>query len=221
MKKYKLPSRKRCLEILRQLCVPQRIVKHSVVTAKLAVFLAEKLKEKGIVVDVKLVDLACLLHDIARTCDFRKSSYKRFHKNIAEKDKAKWRQLKEKYKGLCHEDIACELLRKKYPELALTIKKHRYMAILDENEKPQTWEEKLVYYADKRVMHDKIVSLKERLEEAHKRNVCLHRTRAQSKINTAKVDPLIFKLENEIFSKLDLHPLEVTDEFVNKHLHIE
>jgi len=80
------------------------------------------------------------------------------------------------------------------------------MGILDEKEKPTTWEEKLVYYADKRVMHDRIVPLKERLEEAHKRNVHLHGTQTQSDINASKVDPLIFKLEEEIFSKIDISP---------------
>lgn len=215
MKKYNLPTRKQCFDIIKQYHVPLHIVRHSLAVAKLAVFLAEKLKEKGIYVDVNLIDRACLLHDIARPCDFRESDYNGLKQTVTEQDKAKWQQLKAKYQGLFHEDIAYELLRKKYPELALAIKKHRYMAILDEKEKPATWEEKLVYYADKKVMHDRIVPLKERLEEAHKRNVHLHGTQNQSDINTGKVDPLIFELEEEIFSKIDLNPLEVTDELVN------
>ena len=218
MKKYKLPTRKQCLNLLRQYRVPEHIVKHSIIVAKLAVFLAEKLKEKGISVDVNLIDRACLLHDIARPCDFRNSDCNRSKQAVTEQDKAKWQRLKAKYQGLCHEDIAYELLKKKYPELATTIKKHRYKAILDEKEKPTTWEEKLVYYADKRIMHDRIVSLKGRLEEAHKRNVHLHDRQAQSDISAGKVDPLIFKLEEEIFSKIDLNPLDVTNEFIDLYL---
>ncbi len=216
MKKYNLPTRKECFEIIKRHHVPLHIVKHGLAAAKLAVFLAQRLKEKNIEVNVDLVDRACLLHDIARFCDFRESDYNGLKQTIVEQDKAKWQQLKVKYQGLCHEDIAYELLRKKYPELALTIKKHRYMAILDEKEKPTTWEEKLVYYADKRVMHDKIVPLKERLEEAHKRNVHLHGTQTQSDIKTGEVDPLIFELEEEIFNKIELNPLEVTDELLMK-----
>jgi len=214
MKKYNLPTRRECFEIIKQCHVPLHIVNHSLTVAKLAVFLAQRLKEKGVAVDVELVDRACLLHDIFRVCDFEESDCSRFEQTITEQDKAKWQQLKVKYQGLCHEDIAYELLSKEYPELALAVKKHRYMAILDEKEKPATWEEKLVYYADKRVMHDKILPLKERLEEAHKRNVHLHGTQTQSDINTGKVDPLIFELEEEIFNKIDLNPLEVTNEFL-------
>jgi len=213
MKNCKLPTRKECFEIIEKFCVPEHIAKHSLAVAKLAILLAERLKEKGISVDADLVERACLLHDIARPCDFRESDYDRLKGQISEQsygllteEKAKWQQLKNKFKGLCHEEIACEILRSDYPELALVIKRHRYMAILDEKEKPRTWEEKIVYYADKRVMHDRIVSLKERLEESHKRNAHLHGTQAQSDINTSKVDPLIFKLEEEIFSKIDIAP---------------
>ena len=215
MKKYNLPTRKECLAIIREYHVPLHILKHSLGAAKLAVFLAQKLKEKGIAVDVDLVDRACLLHDIVRICDFRESDYSRFKHPVTEQDKAKWKQLRTRYKEIPHEDVAYELLKEKYPVLAQTVKKHRYTALLDENERPNTWEEKLVYYADKRVMHDRIVPLKERLQEAHKRNVPLRGTEAQSQIKTAKVDSLIFELEEEIFSKIGLNPLEVTDEFID------
>ncbi|MEK7085852.1 MAG: hypothetical protein AAB953_02450, partial [Patescibacteria group bacterium] len=36
--------------------------------------------------------------------------------------------------------------------------------------KLKTWEEKILYYADKRVDHDKVVDLKKRFEEGRKRN---------------------------------------------------
>lgn len=223
MKNYKLPTRKQCLDLLKQYRVPEHIVSHSIIVAKLAVFLAEKLKEKGIPVDIELVDRACLLHDIARPCDFKGSGCNPSKQAVKEHDRAtclehsrkKWQQLKAKYQGLCHEDIAYELLREKYPELALAVKRHRYKAILDEKEKPTTLEEKLVYYADKRIMHDKIVPLKERLEEAHQRNIHLRKRHTQSDINTSKVDSLIFKLEEEIFRKIDLNPLDITDEYID------
>jgi uncharacterized protein len=215
MKRYNLPTRKECFEIIGQCRVPSHIVKHSLASAKLAVFLAQRLKANGVQVDIDLVDRACLLHDILRVCDFTNSDYSRFARPVTEDDKAKWRRLKAKYRGIPHEDAAFELLKPKYPKLALTVRKHRYMSLLDENERPTTWEEKLVYYADKRVMHDRIVPLKRRLEEAHKRNTLLHDSTAQSKLKTAKVDRLIFKLEEEIFGKIGMNPLEVTDGFID------
>lgn len=215
MKKYNLPTHKECLAIIEEHHVPPHIVKHSLTAAKLAVFLAQKLKEKGITIDVNLVDKACLLHDIVRICNIKELDFNRFERPVTAEDKAKWQQLRTKYKETPHEYAACDILKDKFPVLALTIKKHRYIGILDEEEKPNTWEEKLVYYADMRVMHDKIVPLEERLTEAHKRNVFLYDTEAQSKIITAKVDPLIYSLEKEIFDEIGLSPLDITDEFID------
>jgi hypothetical protein len=142
-----------------------------------------------------------LLHDVLRVCDFKESDYKRFKQPVTDKEKTKWNQFKVRYKGICHEDAAYEVLKDKYPELARIIKRHRYTALLDK-ESPRTWEEKLVYYADKRVMHDKIVPLKERLEEAHRRNKQQHNSKGYNRVDTTKIDELIFDLEKDIFEKI-------------------
>ena len=49
----------------------------------------------------------------------------------------------------------------------LKIRKHAYKAVIsdDPDMRPLTREEKIVTYADKRVAHNKIVSLEERFEE--------------------------------------------------------
>jgi hypothetical protein len=217
MKDCSLPTRKQCLAILAEYHVPPHIVSHSKAVAKLAVFLAQRLNEKGMAVNVTLLEGACLLHDLLRVLDFKQPDYNRFVRNLPEKEKAKWQRLRAKYKSIPHELAAHDVLKDKYPAPALTIKRHRYMALLDETDRPDTWEEKLLYYADMRVMHDKIVPLKQRLAEGHKRNVHMHGSAAQSKINTAKVDPLIYKMEKEIFEKIGLDPLEVTEEFINSY----
>jgi len=217
MKKFNLPTRQQCFDIIKEYRVPSHILKHSLTVAKLAVFLAERLREKGEAVDVDLVDRACLLHDIARVCDFEELNYGNFEQTVTEQDKAKWQQIRERYEEIRHEDAAYEILKEEYPVLALTVRRHKYRAMLDERTRPNTWEEKLVYYADMRVMHDKIVPLKTRLKEGHKRNIHLHGPKAQSRINTAKVDPLIYGLEEEIFDKIGLSPPQVTDEFIDSY----
>lgn len=213
MKKSNLPTRKQCFGLLKKFGTPSHIIEHCLATAKLAVFLAERLNEKGISVDVQLVDRACLLHDILRVCDL--NDYSRFEHSAA--DKSKWEKLKSQYKGICHEDAAAALLHDKYPQLAKVIRKHRYTAIAHQKDKPVTWEEKLVYYADKRVMHDRIVSLKERLDEAHKRYAAWRRVNARSSLDTVKIDRLIYKLEKEIFAYIGLNPLAVTDKFIDSY----
>jgi len=221
MKDCSLPTRKECFVILAEYHVPPHIVSHSKAVAKLAVFLAQRLNENGAAVDVTLMEGACLLHDLLRVHDFKESDYKRFERNLPEQERAKWRRLRAKYKAMNHEDAAYDILKKQYPALALTIKRHQYMALLDESEKPESWEEKLLYYADKRVMHDKIMPLKQRLAEGHERNMHLHGSAAQSKINTAKVDPLIYEMEKEIFEKIGLDPLEVTEECIDSRSMID
>lgn len=217
MKDCNLPTRKECLAILAEYHVPPHIVSHSKTVAKLAVFLAQRLIEKGEEINVELLERACLLHDLLRVHDFKESDYNKFEHNLPKEEKAKWQQLRAKYKSTDHENGAYDVLKDKYPAIALTIKRHRYMSLLDKQDHPETWEEKLLYYADKRVMHDKIVPLKQRLAEGHKRNTHLHGSAAQSKINTAKVDPLIEKMEKEIFEKIVLNPLEVTEEFIDSY----
>jgi HD superfamily phosphohydrolase YqeK len=192
--------------------VPLHIRKHNVAVAKLGVFLAKKLKEKGISVDVDLVDRACLLHDLLRICDPRcllpqARVYARESGCGGYEGSAEFRIMTRKS---CHEDAAYELLKDKYPELALAVRRHRYAALLDEKDKPVTWEEKIVYYADKRVMHDGIVPLKERLEEAHRRNVPGRNCANQAKLDSERIDAAIFELEREILDKIGLEPHEVT-----------
>jgi len=217
MKDCSLPTRKECLAILAEYHVPPHIVNHNRAVAKLAVFLAQKLNENGAAIDIELLEKAGLLHDMMRVFDFPEPDYNLFERNLPEEEKTKWHRLRAKYKAMTHEDAAYDVLKERYPALALTIKRHRYMAMLDEKNRPETWEEKLLYYADMRVMHDEIVPLKERLTEGHKRNIHIHGSEAKSKINTAKVDPMIEEMEKEIFEKIGLDPLEVTDEFIDSY----
>lgn len=66
-----------------------------------------------------------------------------------------------------HAEAGAEIFDKDYPEMAQVIAKHRLSAILKNS--LNTWEEKIVYYADKRVNHDQIVSIETRLREGRKR----------------------------------------------------
>ena len=218
MSDYSLPTRQQCFEIIKEHHVPSHILRHSIAVAKLAVFLAERLVEKGVAVDVQLVERASLLHDIARICDFNRLERGMFEQEVAEEDKAKWAELRGKYGSVSHEEAAYDILKDEYPVVALTIRRGWYMGMLDEQSRPSTWEEKLVFYADMRVLDDKIVPLRERLREGHKRNIHLHGTEEQSRINTAKVDPLIYHLEEEIFEKAGLKPIKITDEFIDSYL---
>ena len=212
-----LPSHEECIELLRECHVPVHIVKHCKAVAKLAVFMAKRLAENAIPVDADLVDRACLLHDIFRVCEFPLEDFSRFEQLVTEEDKTKWRRLKEQHGGARHEDAACAYLRDAYPILAQIIRKHRYTAIVDNQDKPRTWEEKLVYYADKRAMHDTIVPLQERLDEAHKRNAARRKTAGIDAGEIARIDAAILALQAELFAPIGLDPDAVTSEFIDQY----
>ena len=56
------------------------------------------------------------------------------------------------------------------PIIGKIIRKHNFICILDETPNGlNSWEEKLLYYADKRVRHDQLVSLQDRLNDLKKR----------------------------------------------------
>ena len=53
-------------------------------------------------------------------------------------------------------------------ELAPIVSRHILDTIITENHSPLTWEQKIVFYADKIVTH-KLVSLEERFSDLHER----------------------------------------------------
>jgi uncharacterized protein len=219
MRDYALPSRDECRSMIQACHVPAHILRHNEAVAKLGVFLAERLAARGIAVNVELVERACLLHDLFRVCDCPLEDFSWFEQPVTKEDKRRWRGLKAKHGHRRHEDAADAFLKDAYPVLAGTIRRHRYTALLDKNDHPETWEEKLVYYADKRAMHDKIVPLKERLEEAHRRSAIVQAQAGKPhRVDVERqVDALILQLEEEIFRQIDFDPDEVTAEFIDRY----
>lgn len=139
MDKQKIPSKKECLDILKRNKTPSNVIEHSRTVCKLAEDVAEKLIKKGIKVNKKLLAASALLHDIER-----------------EKDN--------------HVIVGAELLKSMgFSEISEIIRKHSLYKIEDEEVQPKTVEEKILFYADKKVKGNEIVSLEERLKDAERR----------------------------------------------------
>ncbi|MBW2974042.1 HD domain-containing protein [Candidatus Woesearchaeota archaeon] len=100
--KMNIPTREECLELLKENKVPEEIQNHCKTVNKIAVFLAKKLKEKGVDINVELVDAASLLHDVGK-------------------------REGEPAKG--HSERGYELLKDKYPEIAQIIMVHAFFRI--------------------------------------------------------------------------------------------
>jgi len=62
-----LPSREQAVELLRKNNCPLKVINHCEAVAKLAVETAQVCQKKGLGVDVELVEIGALLHDIGRS----------------------------------------------------------------------------------------------------------------------------------------------------------
>lgn len=167
----KIPDRELCFKYFKKYKLPENIIKHSLKVNEVAVFLARRLKEKGVNINIAAVDRASLLHDL---------------------DKIK--TLKNDKHGLLTEEI---LRKEGYSSFGRLAKRHRFKYIFA---KLKNWEEKIVNYADKRCVHDEIVTLKQRFAYLDKRyNIAKNKKSELGK-------KLFYDLEKEIFRKIKLNP---------------
>lgn len=183
-------------KLIREFHVPLHVQRHCKAVADFAVDLGKKFIAAGEKIDLKLLKQAALLHDLLRVADFRTFHPEKFPDPVTAEDIAVWKRLREKYGHMHHAVAAAEILGKRgFTEMAEIIKKHRFLQI--ENEF-NTWEEKILYYADKRVMHDKVVTLAERLRDGKTRNA----PRLASEKQNPELNDKVFALEREIFKVL-------------------
>jgi len=129
----KLPSREQAIRFLRQSGCSRNIIKHCEKVAELSVEIAEECKEKGINVDLKLVEIGALLHDIGRS-----KTHSVHHAVVGAKIA--------KSLGLPEPVIS---VIKRHVGGGITAKEAKRLGWPKDIYAPQTMEEKIVSYADK------------------------------------------------------------------------
>lgn len=140
---------------------PRHVQQHMKVVAKIAIRIGRKLQKRGITVDLEFVHHLALLHDFLKMLVFKERK---------RNDPQIWKMLRKKYPRLHDTEVAAIILKKiKEDRLADSIRTQQFDAIIATSHSLKTWEEKIVYFADKRVAHEKIVTLQERLQEGKKR----------------------------------------------------
>ncbi|MGP3667990.1 MAG: HDIG domain-containing metalloprotein [Candidatus Bathyarchaeota archaeon] len=145
-----LPSRVEAEKILKNMGCPENLVKHSKLVADLAVEIAKKIVERGLInVDVKLVEVGALLHDIGKI----------------------------KTRSILHGYAGGEIARKlNLPSSLVNIIERHVGAGIPEEETVkyglprksfllETIEEKIVAYADKRVKNGRVVEFNDCVKE--------------------------------------------------------
>ncbi len=175
-------SYKACFQLMGEMQMPEHIVAHSIQVRRIAVCLADDLKSKGFQIDGRLVQAAALLHDITKRRSF----------GTAENH------------ALTGGQVLSDL---GYPEIGDLVRQH--VRLDDYSESKNLAAAEMVNYADKRVLHDRIVSLDERMHYIMERYG--HKPEHQQRIQMLWEDTR--GLEERIFSYLPVAPNEL-----NHHL---
>ncbi len=171
------PDIEECLSILRAHGVPDNVRRHSAVVAAVAYFLALRLASAGVELDPILVHRGGLLHDLDKISTLNSD--------------------------IPHGEEAAAWLRELgYPELAEIARRH----ILRPGIAPRTWEEKVVFLADKLVEQERLVGLSARLSALKERYPQFHREIDAS-------EPFIRGLAGEIFGRCGLGEEDILARF--------
>jgi putative nucleotidyltransferase with HDIG domain len=175
MQERKIPSRSECLRLMKQHGMLENIVNHSLEVTRVALFLSRELNQRGQRVDVALVEAAALLHDLAKTeCLLTREDHAR---------------------------SGYELLRRiGYEIIGEVVAQHIWM--WERGDPERVSEEELVNYADKRVRHDQIVSLRERFIDLRDR----YGKGPEALRYLEALETATFEIEQKIFFILGMDP---------------
>ena len=151
------------------------IVSHSIEVAKVALFLSTELNKKGQRIDLDLVEAASLLHDLTKTESF--------------KTKAD------------HAVTGAQLLKRMgFERVGVVVAEH--VQLSEGKDLLSISEEEVVNYSDKRVQHDRIVSLRKRFRDLKDR----YGQGKRSLVKIERLEKITSELENKIFSILQIDP---------------
>jgi len=171
-----------------------------------ALLLGCELQKSGQTVLLELTEAGALLHDVLRFVGTHQINLRYFQAPPTKEDFEEWRRLDQKYPGLNHAWAAgAELRELGYDEaLSRVVERHDYAKVVDPDDGPTTWEEKLVFYADKRVLHRELVSLEKRFSDSEVRYPEFVNVPGEELKRAA-----IYELEREIFSYVAFPPEDV------------
>ena len=171
-----VPSIQQCLEFMGRYGMLDNIKAHSIVVATAARLIAQGLREANIDISVATVTAGALLHDIGKTASLNS--------------------------GQDHSEIGKQIcLKHQLYEITPIVAEH--VRLNDYTLNGKFSEKEIVYYADKRVKHDQVVSLSERLADILERYGKDHNElRRAIKANF----DLCRRIQEKLFSKLPFSP---------------
>ncbi len=181
--RLRLPDVPTCLVWLENAGVPFNVILHLQLVSVISYHLALWLAEKGETVDPILTHRGGLLHDIAKIESIRLT------------------ETQGKY--VDHAELARDrLLERGQPELAEIALRHMLYQSDHDPRKPQTWEQRLVHFADKLAEGGAVVSIARRAEALKTRY-------PQSVPEIDAAQPFLVALQDEICGILSITPEEM------------
>jgi putative hydrolase of the HAD superfamily len=176
-----LPDYAKCLSWILAQPVSPNLLAHVQAVASAAYQLALWLQAAGKPVDPLLAHRGAMLHDLAKLRAIRQPGEQR----------------------LGHAELAALLLRDMgQPELAEIARRHPLFALTQPDHAPRSWEEKLVYFADKLVEGSRVAGLDERIAS-------LRRRYPADEERIAAMTPAIAALQDEFCAAIGIPPAEL------------
>ncbi len=161
----KIPQRETIEQWREDVMLPHHIRKHCDAVADLCDKFAAYMLERGFPVRPKLLRAAAEVHDLLRFLDFRAGGFT--GEKYSPQELACWDAIRLQYLDLKHEPACAALLESRgFPALAAIVAVH---GLTLPSPSRSTIEQQILFYADKRVIVDKRVSLDDRFADFAKR----------------------------------------------------
>ena len=172
----RIPSLEECDELMAKYSMLPNIVAHSRQVMRVSLAITDNVK-KGVAINRDMIIAAALLHDITKT-----------------------RSLKTREP---HDQSGGELLRELgFVSIGEIVKQH--VILFDFDPKARLKESEIINYADKRVMHDRIVSLAERVQDLIQRYGATEEIKNRIQQNEIQVIAIENKIAGSIAIDLDI-----------------
>lgn len=157
-----LPSQEQIDRWREEFFLSHAICRHCDAVAETAVRLGQALLQRGQLVRLDALRSAGAVHDLLRFVDFHRGTG-HVEEEIHPQRARIWEEVKTRYPQMRHEAAIAQFLTDEgFSELAEIVRPH---GLTLSNATRITTEQRLLYYADKRVKLDEVVSLDERLRD--------------------------------------------------------
>jgi len=172
----RIPSPEECDELMAEYSMLPNIVAHSRQVMRVALAITDNVRQ-GVAINRDMIIAAALLHDITKT------------RSLTTREP--------------HDQSGGELLRELgFMSIGEIVKQH--VILLDFDPKACLKESEIINYADKRVMHDRIVSLEERVQDLIQRYGVTEEIKNRIQQNEIQVIAIEKKIAGSMAMDLDI-----------------